>query len=182
MNIPRIRRIPPVEEPLSADAFLIEGDACTYVYDVGASDAACEAIAALQKPVTAIISHFHRDHTANLARLTPYALYVGARTRRQLGQGSVVEDPLHIEDGVRLDIRPCVSPHAPGSLILTVDDTYTFIGDLSYARPGTGQGEARGMYNALRALNTQYFIPSHVAGDPVIPKTDFLRDLKAYFA
>ena len=44
---PRIRRIPAVDAPLSADAFIIEGDARYYVFDVGASDVAHAAIAAV---------------------------------------------------------------------------------------------------------------------------------------
>lgn len=179
--IDRVLYLPASDEPLSADVFLIEGDERVYVYDVGSSDEAHEAIASLKKPVTVIISHFHRDHTANLARLAPETLYVGSRTRKQLGQGTVIDAPLTISDGVRLEIRPCVSPHAPGSLILTVNGTHTLIGDLHYARPGTGQGEAKGMWNALRGVDTQFFVPSHVKGDPIIPREPFLQDVKTYF-
>ena len=77
---PRIRRIPAVDAPLSADAFIIEGDARYYVFDVGASDVAHAAIAALDKPVWVILSHFHADHTANMARLSPEKILAGART------------------------------------------------------------------------------------------------------
>lgn len=178
---PRILRVPPVKEPLSSDSFIIEGDARYYVYDVGASDAACTAIAALDKPVTVILSHFHRDHTANMTRLSPDEILVGARTRRQLGLGTLVDAPLHICDGVELLIQPCVSPHAPGCLIVTVDGLHTLIGDLHYARPEKGQGEAKGMWNQLKALQTEYFILSHSEGDPVVPKMKLLRDVEAYF-
>ncbi len=177
----RISRLPASEAPLSADVFFIEGDEYTYVYDVGGSDAAFAALSALKKPVAVILSHFHRDHTANLGRFTPDVLYVGARTRKQLGQGTIVDSPLTITDGVTLEIHPCVSPHAPGCLILTVDGTHTLIGDLTYARPGQGQGEAKGAYNALRALDTQFFVPSHMDGNPLVPKGDFLREIKTYF-
>lgn len=178
---PRIWRVRPVEEPLSADAFIIEGDERYYVYDVGASDAAWRVIAALDKPVTVILSHFHCDHTANLARLAPEAVLAGARTCRQLGIGTLVDMPLVLRDGVTIEVRPCVSPHAPGCLIATVDGLYTLIGDLHYARPDTGQGEAKGMLNALRKLPTRFFIPSHQAGSPVIERDALLHDIGVYY-
>ena len=178
---PRIWRIPPEAEPLSSDAFIIEGDARYYVFDVGAGDAACEAIAALDKPVTVILSHFHRDHTANLARLFPAEVLVGARTRRQLGLGTLVDAPRMIRDGVCIDVRPCVSPHAPGCLIATVDGEFTLVGDLHYARPGTGQGEAKGMLNALKQVQTRYFIPSHMEGSPIVDRDVFFDEIRVYF-
>ena len=174
---PHILRIPPVDEPLSSDAFIIEGDVRYYVYDVGASEEAYEVISALDKPVTVILSHFHRDHPANMARLTPAETLVGARTRRQLGLGTLVDKPLTIRDGVGLLVQPCVSPHAPGCLIVTVDGMHTLIGDLHYAQPGRGQGEAKGMWNQLRTLRTEAFIVSHAEGDPVIPKQQLLQDV-----
>lgn len=178
---PRIWRVPPEEEPLSSDAFIIEGDERYYVYDVGASEAAFAAIAALDKPVTAILSHFHRDHTANLSRLTPADTLVGARTRKQLGLGTLVDAPLIIRDGVEIVVQPCVSPHAPGCLIATVNGTHTLIGDLHYARPGKGQGEAKGMLNALKSLPTAFFIVSHAQGCPVVAKDVLLRETGVYF-
>lgn len=178
---PRILRVPPVKEPLSSDAFIIEGDARYYVYDVGASDAACTAIAALSKPVTVILSHFHRDHTANIARLWPDEILVGARTRRQLGLGTLVDAPQLLQDGVELLIQPCVSPHAPGCLIVTVNGAYTLIGDLHYAQPGKGQGEARGMWNQLKKLRTRGFIISHAMDDPVMKKEELLREIEVQY-
>lgn len=178
---PRIWQVPAEREPLSSDAFIIAGDARYYVFDVGASDTAYEAIAALDRPVTVILSHFHRDHTANLSRLSPETVLVGARTRRQLGTGTLVDAPLVLRDGVTIEVRPCVSPHAPGCLIATVDGDCTLIGDLHYARPGTGQGEAKGMLNVLKRLETQSFIVSHAEGSPFVDKADLIRDIGVYF-
>ena len=179
---PRIRRIPAVDAPLSADAFIIAGDARYYVFDVGASDAAHAAISALDKPVWVILSHFHADHIANMARLSPEKILAGARTCKYVHGATLVDAPLVIRDGVEILVQPCVSPHAPGCLIATVDGEVTLLGDLAYARPGVGQGEAKGMLNVLKTLDTQYFIPSHVKGDPLQEKSVFLRDVKAYFA
>jgi hypothetical protein len=88
-----------------------------------------------------------------------------------------VNEPVAINDGVRLLIQPCVSPHAPGCPILTVNETYTLIGDLAYAQPGKGQGEAVGMLRFLSGLNTQYFVPSHLQGNPLISKADYLAEM-----
>lgn len=177
----RIRRIPAASEPLSADAFIIEGDERYYVFDVGCSDEAYTVIAALDKPVTVILSHFHRDHTGNMSRLNPAQTYAGARTLKYITGGTLVDAPLTIRDGVELVVQPCVSPHAPGCLIATVDGEYTFIGDLYYAHPGTGQGEAKGMLNVLKTLDTRYFVISHAQGSPLVEKAALLRDIKAYF-
>ena len=177
----RILRIPAVDEPLSADAFIIRGDSRYFVFDVGASDAAHAAISALDGPVTVILSHFHADHIGNMARLAPAEVLAGARTCKYVTGATLVDAPLLIRDGVEILVHPCVSPHAPGCLIATVDGEVTLIGDLAYARPGVGQGEAKGMLNLLKVLDTQFFIPSHVKGDPLQEKSAFLRDVKEYF-
>lgn len=178
---PRIRQICATHEPLSADVFIIEGDARYYVFDVGASDAAYEAISELDKPVTVILSHFHRDHIGNMSRLTPSEILAGARTMKYIPHGTLVDTPLVIRDGVEIKVQPCVSPHAPGCLIATVDGAYTFVGDLHYTRPGTGQGEAKGMLNVLKKVETRYFLPSHLEGSPLVEKENLLRDVKEYF-
>lgn len=156
----RMVRIPPSRKPLSADCFLIEGDRNCYVFDAGSSDAAFEAIRALEKPLVFILSHFHRDHTGNMSRLEGQVLG-GARTCKYLGRGTRVDAPLIIRDGITLLVQPCVSPHAPGCLICTVDRTYTLLGDLAYAQPGSGAGETIGMLRTLRTVQTQYFVESH---------------------
>lgn len=178
---PRICRIPPVDEPLSSDVFIIEGNERCYVFDVGTSDAAYEAVAALKKPVTVILSHFHRDHIGNMSRLAPAEVLAGARTCKYVPNATLVDAPLVIRDGVTIVVQPCVSPHAPGCLIATVDGEVTFIGDLHYARSGTGQGEAKGMLNVLKKLNTRCFVPSHMQGDPLVEKDALLRDIREYF-
>lgn len=178
---PRILRVPPESEPLSSDSFIIEGNTRYYVYDVGASDAAFAAIAALNKPVTVILSHFHRDHTANINRLSPDEILVGSRTRRQLGLGTLVDAPLRLCDDVELLIQPCVSPHAPGCLIVTVDGTYTLIGDLHYGHPERGQGEMKGMWNQLKRLQTHSFIVSHTSDNPIVGKQELLCTIEVQY-
>ncbi len=171
-----LRRIPPCEEPLSSDAFIIEGKERCYVFDAGSSDAAFEAIRQLEKPVTFILSHFHRDHTGNLSRLEGEVLG-GARSCKYVGRGTRVDAPLTIQDGVHLLVQPCVSPHAPGCLILTVNHTLTLLGDLTYAQPGAGAGEAVGMLRTLRAVDTQYFAESHGECFAPVERAEFLKSL-----
>ena len=178
---PKIQQIPAASDPLSADVFIIEGDSHFYVFDVGCNDEAFEAISALSKPVTVILSHFHRDHTGNMNRLNPLQTLAGARTMKYISHGTLVEAPIIIRDGVEIVVRPCVSPHVPGCLIATVDGEYTFIGDLHYARPGTGQGEAKGMLNVLKTLNTRYFVVSHAQENPLVEKSALLQSIKEYF-
>ncbi len=178
---PRIRRIPAVEEPLSADVFIIEGEERFYVFDVGTSDEAFAAVSALDKPVWVILSHFHRDHIGNMTHLAPERVLAGARTCKYVENATLVDAPLRIRDGVTIDVLPCVSPHAPGCLIATVDGDVTLIGDLHYARPGVGQGEARGMLNLLKKVDTRYFIPSHMEGEARVEKAVLLREIREYF-
>lgn len=179
---PRIRQIPAASDPLSADVFIIEGDERYYVFDVGANDEAFAAVSALDKPVTVILSHFHRDHIGNMSRLNSADTLAGARTMKYISGSTLVDAPVTIHDGVTIAVRPCVSPHAPGCLIATVNGEYTFIGDLHYARPGTGLGEAKGMLNVLKKLETRYFVVSHAQGSPLVEKSALLQSVKAYFA
>lgn len=179
--IPRIHHIPSASDPLSADVFIIEGDARYYVFDVGTNEEAFAAVSALDKPVTVFLSHFHRDHIGNMSRLNPEETLAGARTMKYISGGTLVDAPVTIRDGVEIIVRPCVSPHAPGCLIATVNGEYTFIGDLHYARPGTGQGEAKGMLNVLKMLDTQYFVISHATENPLVEKSTLLQEIKTHF-
>ena len=178
---PRIRHIPSVNEPLSADAFIIEGDSRYYVFDVGSSNAAYDAIRRLDKPVTVILSHFHRDHTANMERLQPEQTLAGARTMKYISHGTLVDALMVIRDGVTIEVQTCVSPHAPGCLIATMDRMFTFIGDLIYARPDVGRGEAKGMLNQLRRLETQYFVVSHTDDGTLVEKERLLQRIRDQF-
>lgn len=178
---PGIFRVPPVSEPLSSDVFVVEGEKRFYVFDAGTSDAAYEVIRNLPKPFWVILSHFHRDHIGNMDRLMPEKVLCGLRTRKYVANGVPVEEEMPVEDGVSILVQPIVSPHAPGSVIMTVNNAYTFLGDAPYAKAGTGQGEAKGMLNALKKLNTRYLVASHIPGDPVEEKEKALQDIRQYF-
>lgn len=176
-----IRYLPASDDPLSADVFFIEGEKRCYIYDVGSCGAAVQALRAEQKPLVITLSHFHQDHTANIAAVRFEELYVGSFTAKKLGMGTVVRDAACIDDGVHLEIRHCPSPHANGSLILTVDNTYTLVGDLYYTRPGqVDRGLAMHMLSTLRKLDTKYIITSHEE-EKVHQKDELLRQLSAFF-
>lgn len=177
----KICYLPASREPLSAEVFFIEGEKCTYIYDVGCGEAALQALRAVEKPMVVTISHFHQDHAANIKEVPYEQLYVGSFLGKKLGVGTVVRDAVTIDDGVRLEIRHCPSPHAKGSLILTVNNTYTLVGDLCFARPGqVDRGLAMHMLQVLKAVDTKYIVTSHEE-EKVHEKDVFLRQLRTYF-
>lgn len=176
-----IRYLPASREPLCAEVFFIEGEKCTYIYDVGCGEAALQALRAVEKPMVLTISHFHQDHAANVKDVACRQLYVGSYLGKKLGMGTVVRDAVTIDDGVHIEIRHCPSPHAKGSLILTVNNTYTLVGDLCFARPGqVDRGLAMHMLKVLQGVDTQYFVTSHEE-EKVHEKAGFLRQLRTYF-
>lgn len=173
--------LPAVEEPLSADVFCIEGERCTYLYDVGCNEEALTYITALPKEKVIILSHFHPDHVGNIGALTYKELYVGKQTFQKIKQGMIVEDKLKINDGVNIEILHCPSPHAKGSLIVTVNKEYTLLGDLHYTIPEQNHGLALEMLAALRKVDTRYFVISHEEESKICEKEKFLKELTAYF-
>lgn len=173
--------LPSTQEPLSADAFFIAGQHSTYVFDVGSSQEALDAITALPGPRTFILSHPHRDHIGNLDQLDAQSLYVGDATYEKLKKGTVVTDTLTIRDGIELCIRPCPSPHTAGSLIVTVNNEYTLLADLYFCRPEHDRALAHSMLDLLWNIPTRYFVVSHQQEEAVFEREAFLNELSAYF-
>ena len=129
----RISYIPQVERPLSADIVLVRGDSRIFIFDVGNNDAATSYLNELNTDKTVILSHFHSDHTANLEDTVYDELYVGLQTFKSVRKGTVVMEPVVINDGVKLEIIPVPNVHAKGALLLVVDDDIVFTGDATYA-------------------------------------------------
>lgn len=173
--------IPSSDEPLSADVFFIKGDSKTYIYDVGANEQSFKEIESVQGEKAVILSHFHPDHIANMARINCDEIYLGRKTYEKLGKGIIVSDKLVIEDGIKLEIMRLPSVHAKGSLVLTVNSEYTLIGDLYYSNRDCNKDIAREMITAMRRLDTKYFIPSHRGEAPVIEKNRLISELEEYF-
>lgn len=183
---PKISYIPASNAPLSADVGIIEGEEFLYLFDVGANAAVAEFLNMLPKPKKLILSHFHPDHIENIGRLAFTECYVGANTANYLKnylcfseteskgkevlrqeQGiRIVDVPIMISDGVELGIFQMPSSHAKGSLAVTADGTYTFLGDATYC---TGK-KGKAVYNAqllkeqidlLKTLCSDYVLLSH---------------------
>lgn len=177
----KIKYLPATSNPLSADVYCIEGDECCYVYDVGNNDRSLQYINQLSKEKIIILSHHHKDHTGNIVGLHYRDLYVGKKTYETIGTGVIVEDKLTINDGVRIDVIHCVSPHTDGSLIVSIDNEYTLIADLYFTRPPFDKEKAMKTIDSLRSIDTKYFVISHQEEEKVIPKDKLIAELTAYF-
>ena len=177
----KIKYLPAANEPLSADVYCIEGDQYSYVYDVGNNENSLHYINQLGKEKVVILSHYHKDHTGNIVGLYYRDLYVGNKTYEVIGKGIIVDGKLTINDGVRIDVIHCTSPHTDGSLIITVDNEYTLIADLYFTRPPFDKDKAMKMIESLRDIDTKYFVISHQEDEKVIPKDKLIVELTAYF-
>ena len=177
----RIKYLPATNDPLSADVYCIEGDQYCYIYDVGNNENSLRYINQLGKEKVVILSHYHKDHTGNIEGVHYRNLFVGNKTYEVIGKGIIVEDTLTINDGVRIDITFCTSPHTDGSLIVTIDNEYTLIADLYFTRPPFEKEKAMKMIEMLRNIDTKYFVVSHQEDEKVIPKDKLITELSVYF-
>ena len=178
----RIKYLPATNDPLSADVYCIEGDKYCYVYDVGNDERSLQYINQIGKEKVVVLSHHHKDHTGNIVGLHYRDLYVGKKTYEIIGKGIIVEDALTINDGVKIDVTHCTSPHTDGSLIITVDNEYTLIADLYFTRPPFDKDKTMKMIELLRDIDTKYFVVSHQEDEKVIPKEKLISELTDYFS
>ena len=177
----RIEYLPAENDPLSTDVYCIEGDKYCYVYDVGDDSRSLRYINQIGKETVVILSHHHKDHTGNIKTLHYRDLYVGKKTHEVIGKGIIVEDKLTINDGVKIDVIHCTSPHTDGSLIVTIDNEFTLIADLYFTRPPFEREKAIKMIETLRDIDTKYFVISHQEDEKVISKDRLIAELTAYF-
>lgn len=108
-------------------------------------------------------------------------LYVGALTYETIGQGIIIEDKFTIQDGVKIEVIHCISPHVDGSLIINIDNEYTLIADLYFTRPPFDKARAIKMIEALDNLDTKFFVISHQEESKVIAKEKMIAELLDYF-
>lgn len=156
------------ENPLSSDVGLIEGSRHCWLFDVGAAPETAEAIRALPHPCSAILSHFHQDHVANLPLLQCETVYASPYTRRHLNRGVAVSTPLYLSGEPEMYLFPFPSSHAKGCLALQVDQAYCFLGDGLYTgirdgRPAYNAGQLQEQLRLLRSLPARYLLLSHDA-------------------
>jgi len=177
----KIRYLPATDDPLSADVYLIEGERYCYIYDVGNNDDSLRYIGHTDKEKIIILSHYHKDHTGNIGRLSYHSLYVGGKTYETIGKGVIVETVVTITDGVKIEIIPCPSPHTEGSLIINLNHEYTFIADLYFTRLPFNQEKALQMIETLRNIDTRYFVISHQEKEKIVLKDKMISELSDFF-
>ncbi len=177
----RIKYLPATNDPLSADVYFVEGDKYCYIYDVGNNEHALLQINRIKKEKVVILSHHHKDHTGNIDEINFRDLYVGNLTHETIGKGTIVEDVITINDGVKIEVIYCVSPHTDGSLIINIDNEYTLIADLYFTRPPIEKEKALNMLESLEKINTKYFVISHQEETKVIEKNELIESLSDYF-
>ena len=177
----RIKYLPATCDPLSADVYFIEGDKHCYIYDVGNDDNSLHHINEVKKEKIVVLSHYHEDHVGNIDCINYRNLYVGKKTYETIGNGKLVEDVITINDGVKIEIIHCTSPHTDGSLILNVDNEYTLIADLYFARPPFDRDKAIKMIDILNNINTKYFVISHQEDEKIVSKEKLVAELLDYF-
>lgn len=159
--------------PLSSNVGIVRGDSRIWLYDVGNGKDYADYISALSLPVSAVLSHFHPDHTANINDITVCELYVSKNTVNHVNKGTVISAPVSYDDGVHIEILPIPSFHAKGSLALSVDKQYLFTGDALYmssvkGAPCYNAGILREQISFLKNYPDRFILQSH--------KTPFVED------
>ncbi len=161
----RISYIPPTENPLSANIGIVRGEKSVWLFDLGCSNEAAEAINSIDMPKNAVVSHFHPDHMGNLDKLDLNEIYLGANTFKYAKCGTVIDKDVFITDGIALHIFSLPSSHAKGSVGLEAGE-YAFLGDATY----TTRKQGKACYNAsvlkeeitvLKKLSAKFFLLSH---------------------
>lgn len=177
-----ITYIPSTEDPLSADVFFIKGNRGYYIFDVGNNEESLKEINNINEPKTVILSHYHKDHIGNIQKINYEKVYVGDVTYDTIEQGVIVGEKITLDDGVKVEIVPCPSPHVDGSLIVNVDNEYTLIADLYFTRPAMMDKEkAREMMKVLCSMDTKYFVVSHQEEKSIFLKEELIKELEEYF-
>ncbi|HCC00629.1 MAG TPA: hypothetical protein DEP42_05375 [Ruminococcaceae bacterium] len=182
----RIAYFPATTQPLSADVGLVRGDRFCWVFDVGNSQEVVKALQEQEGEKQIILSHFHQDHTANLAQIPYQQLYCGAYTREKLQKGTVIQSPFSCEDGVKLTLFPLPAVHEKGAVGLEVNEEYAFLGDAVYGARKKGKvaynlNFVKDTIEILEKCRASSFLLSHTAAF-VYPKAQVLARLKAIYA
>lgn len=138
-----ISYIPASRNPLSADVVFVkqkklDGENVTWIYDVGSSKIAADAINAIQGNKNIVLSHFHPDHVLNLVRGLRYdELFVSKYTKHYVRIGNVVEKDFTANGTPEIKVIRFPSSHAKGCLALLCGE-YAFLGDGTYAKEKIG--------------------------------------------
>ena len=178
-----ITRIEASENPLSADVFFIKGNEYTYIVDVGSNDESLQAVESIPKKKI-IITHFHADHAENLNRIKQTVskdLYVGDYTAKYYGVGTVINEPVHIEDGVTIDILKMPSSHAKGCLTVIVNRNTILLGDGCYCN-NKGYNVSL-LHDAIKVLSdAEYNVAIKSHDSKTYTKEELISELKSIYA
>lgn len=180
-----ISYLPSGTNPLSSDVIFINTHDYMFIFDTGSSDAAKSAINSVPKKKLVILSHFHKDHTANVPYISFDKLFCSKETFKHINTGIVVNEPLKMEASIDITILPLPSTHAKGSLILCYKNEYAFLGDALYTAavngiPAYNCQLLKQMTDMLSALNVKYFALSHDKKF-IYTKEEVLSDLKKIY-
>lgn len=150
------------ENPLSADVGIIHAGDLIWIFDVGSSDNAAEAINSLKVEKRAVLSHFHADHTDNLSRIKPIPVYGGDFTCKKFQIGDSITRDMYFD---KVHLFPIPSTHAKGCIGLEFGN-YAFLGDAVYSAQKEGKtvynaGLLLGTVKALKSLKAEKFLLSH---------------------
>lgn len=162
----KISYIKSSDNPLSSDVYLIKGDLYTWIFDVGSDIETLDTINSIEGQKNIIISHFHADHIKNLDQIIFNELYVSKNTYKYSNAGIIVDDDIHIDDGIKIHIFKVPSSHAKGCLALEIDEEYVFLGDAIYPKNKNGVREYNQqiLYEEIKRLSGcmgEKFLLSH---------------------
>lgn len=213
-----ISYIPATEIPLSADVGIVTGRKCVYLYDVGSTYECLDYLYSLKGRVRIVISHFHADHTWWLTKHHPdepgmkpgdeislnykrpefERLYIGKGTEKYLRDGEIIREPLMIEDEsldgkpLKIEIFPMPSSHSVGSLAMSVNEEYIFMGDSTYCRYiSKKEGEEDHTEYNVQKLKAQIDLLKTIKADKCLishekkivrPKKVIIRQLEAIYS
>lgn len=116
------------KDPLSSDIGIIKYKSEEWLFDVGADS---RAISELPSVYNIVLSHFHKDHIANLSLIAAKKIFSSAETLRHIGRGKLVNSDVY---NGSLHIFPIPSSHCKGCIGLEVEDSFAFVGDALYSK------------------------------------------------
>jgi glyoxylase-like metal-dependent hydrolase (beta-lactamase superfamily II) len=174
-----------------AKIFLVAGEKSSLLIDLGnipshleetlkfAKERGCTEIS------SAILTHFHDDHCANLTLLNPTIRVLASKNTARYFQREIeiVSAPMQLDlGGVSVELVPVPSLHAKGCLDVLVD-RLLLVGDSLYFRfekdglPFYNPQIAFEMLKAYESLDFDFAISSH-GGDEKEPRAEVLSYLQ----
>ena len=182
----RISYIVSGEVPLSAEVGVIRGNLFLWLFDVGNGDETLKAIQNINGGRNIVLSHFHKDHVANMNYMKYQKVYASPYTCKHLKLESDYMGEFNIEDGVKIRIFDLPSSHAKGCVAMEIDGTYCFVGDAIYSAAKDGKPfynavVLKAEINVLKSIRSKYLLISH--SDPFMrPKDEVIKELEEIYS